>query len=539
MNITGIFKKSYLVGLDIGSSSIKFAQFVEKEDGLHLVRADLKEIGISKDDVSREEEIASVLTHLFKGIDINKSKVIVTVNCPQTSVKKITTPYMPKSELRQGIMLEIKNYFPFAIDDSILDFEVLEEIENKGVRQYEVLLNVCPRKTVQKNISILNKAKIKPYSVVGSSYVLQRSAWHIVPSAGPDHEEDAKCLIDIGESHTELVIGKGRMLMFARKIPVTGSDFTKAMTGVLVSDRGKMQLSPEEAEKIKREAGIPQERESRIIGDKISTKQIRAMLMSPLEQLTSEIERCFSYYREDSGGGSINSVILFGGGASLKGLAGYLSKELEINVSVGNSFEALSVEKGAIPQGEDISNRMELAINAVLNEERGINLLPPEIKDEKFRVVKRGMIEAVATAVILVSALLFIGMRIKIGNFDKRIYAAKMELSGLQPEVNKAEAKKMAAMVLAEEPYWQDVFREIGSIIPNEVYINNIKMENNIITMKGIAASQDGQQIISDMIIKLEEGLFNNVKLVEGKDLADKSGIEFELRCWLDRTNAK
>ena len=105
--------------------------------------------------------------------------------------------------------------------------------------------------------------------------------------------------------------------------------------------------------------------------------------------------------------------------------------------------------------------------------------------------------------------------------------------------VAKAEAKKMAAMVLAEEPFWQDMFRELGSIIPNEIYMNNIKMDSNIITMKGIAASQDGQQIISDMIIKLEAGLFKNVKLIESKDLADKSGIEFELRCWLDKAYGK
>ena len=57
--------------------------------------------------------------------------------------------------------------------------------------------------------------------------------------------------------------------------------------------------------------------------------------------------------------------------------------------------------------------------------------------------------------------------------------------------------------------------------------------------MKGMVASQDGQQIISDFIIKLENGLFHNVKLIESKDLPGEAGIDFELRCWLDMAHEK
>ena len=534
MGILDIFKKEHIIGLDLGSSSVKFAQFVEKEDGLHLIRAELKELNTAQGEALREKETILALTHLFKGIDLKKAKIIASINCPQTSIKKITTPYMPKSELRQGIMLEAKNYFPFAVNESIFDFEVLDEIENKGVRQYELLLNVCPRKTVEKYLSVLTKTKIKPYSVVGSSYALERAAWHIGPRSAKDKGQPARCFIDIGESHTELVISSGRMLMFARKIPVTGADFTKALMNVLTSDRGKTQLSFEEAEKIKREVGIPSGVEPRIIDGKVSTAQIRSMLMSPLEQLANEIERCFNYYREDTGGGKIGSITLFGGGSSLKGLAKYLSDSLELNVTVGNSFEDLPMEKSVLQGKENIANRMELAVSVALSEEKGINLLPLEIKNEKVITFKRGIIEAVAVALILTLSFVYIGMDIKLNNIKKRTSVARMELSSLETQLRKAEAAVLANKILIDEPQWEDVFTELSNILPNNIYLTNISMQNNIMTIKGVVASEYGEDILSEFIITLEKGIFSSVKLVTSKELSEKNGTEFELTCWVD-----
>ena len=529
-----IFKKEYIIGLDLGSSSIKFAQFVEREDGLHLVRAELKELNPAQGEALIEKETLSALAHLFRGINLKKAKIIASINCPQTAIKKITTPYMPKSELRQGIVLEARNYFPFAVDESIFDFEVLDEIENKGVRQYEVLLNVCPRKTVEKYLSILTKAKIKPFSVVGSSCALERAAWHIGPQTVNDKAQAARCLIDIGESHTELVISRGRMLMFARKIPVTGGDFTRALTNILTSDRGKTQLSFEEAEKIKKDVGIPPGLESNVIDDRISLAQIRSMMMAPLEQLANEIERCFNYYREDTGGGRIGSVTLFGGGSSLKGLTNYLSENLGMNVTIGNSFDGLLMEKNAVRGKEDIANRMELAVSVALSETNGINLLPHEIKNEKAITFKRGIIEAVAAGVILAMIFVYTGMGIKVNNIRKRASAAKMELASLGPQLRNAEATVLANKILVDEPQWEDVFMELSNLLPGNIYLTNISMQNSVMTIKGVVASEYGEDILSEFIITLEKGIFNNVKLVTSRELPEKHGIEFELRCGVD-----
>ncbi|MCX5714441.1 MAG: pilus assembly protein PilM, partial [Candidatus Omnitrophica bacterium] len=354
---------------------------------------------------TRQSEEAA-LKRLLSGIDLKKSKTIVVINSPQTDMKTITAPYMPKSELREGVRLAAKNYFPFPVDESFLDFEILGDIVDGGVKKYEIAVAASPKKTANKYLSLLQKAGIKPASLVPASYALKKAAEGLC-----GNDDRSRCFIDIGKTYAELIILKGKHQEFIRKIPVAGDDFTKALTQVLASDRGRLELSFSEAENIKLETGIPSGTETKIIGNKISTAQIKSMLMTPLENLTGEVGRCFDYYRELSKGAKIDSVVLFGGGSFLGGLVKSLSEGLGIDVKLGDSA------------------RFELAMGAAMSSSAGVNLLPLEIKEASKVILRRGAFEAVATALVLISVLVYIGLKIKLNSLDKRISAASLELS--------------------------------------------------------------------------------------------------------------
>jgi len=128
------------------------------KDGLHLVKADLKELGPSDDPARREEEVAGAIRFLLRGINLKKSTIIANTNCPHTAIKKIVVPYMPKPELREALKLQAKNYFPFPIDKSLLDFEIMGDIVEKGVRKYDLVIGTCPINTVDSYLSLLKKA---------------------------------------------------------------------------------------------------------------------------------------------------------------------------------------------------------------------------------------------------------------------------------------------------------------------------------------------------------------------------------------------
>lgn len=531
--IDTLFKKEYIIGLDIGYSSIKLAVFTRSDNGLRLTRMDLKEIYDNSNETSRENESVSILKSLFKNINPKRSKVVASINCPNTAIKNIVAPYMPKSELYEGLRLQAKNYFPFPINESVLDFEIMGDHIEKGTRKYDISVAVCPVNTINKYLILLAKAGVVPSSFVSPCYALQKIA-----SESNSKAEEAVCYVDIGDMNTELIITKGKHLVFTRKIPISGKDFTKSMTDVLISDRGKVQLSTAEAKKIKHDVGIPLETDSRIIDNKISCGQILSMLRSPVEQLISEIERCFDYYREESSGGKISSLKLFGGGSSLSGLAKYISDHFGIEAVLGDATKGIPMDREAESKRGELSHRMDIAIGAALGEGEGINLLPSEIKNKTKDTITRGTIAAAATASLIAVILLYIGMNIQLDNFKKRANVARLELSSLQTHLQKAEAQALASRVLADEPQWEDVFIELSNLIPDNMHIREMRAENKTITLYGFVDSDEGEQVLADFILTLEKGIFHNVKLVQSKDTGDKDGVEFVLKCWIDYENS-
>lgn len=476
-----IFKKENLVGLDIGSSSMKIAHFTDTKEGLRLTRAELREYKRSADGQVTDDEMLASLKAILGDINLKKTRFIVNIDSAETAIKKITAPYMPRKELTDGVKLEADNYFPFSTAGSILDFEITGDVVEKGVKKYDLIVGVSPRKTVEKYLAILGKAGIRPSSVIPSSYALWRTALRQPTEKGAA----AVCSMDIGELYNQLIITKGRDLVFARKLPISGNDLKKNMD-------------------------------------------------ESLDLLIKEIERCLSYFREISRDGKVDTLILYGGGACFEGITGPLSEGLGMEVKFGDPLSGINTEKDAVREKEKVSYRLGAAIAAALSDVKGINLLPLEIKEEVKRVFKRGTMEAAATAALIASILFYIGMETKADNLSKRVAAAKQEVSSLSRAAKLAEAKRLAQTVLSDEPYWEDIFYELGGLVNSRIVLDSVSMDNKVITITGTVDSPEGQQILADFMIRMEKGIFNSVKLIESRNILETPGVEFTISCQVD-----
>ncbi len=523
-----ISRKDFLIGIDLGSTSVKFVQFYKDKEGLCLRKADLKETGPPEDPSSRKQKIAAALKEWLRGMDLRHSAFAVTFNGPEAGARIVTAPPMPRQELGEALKLEVKKYFAFAAESAVLDFESCGETMEKGVLKQRVFVAAAEGKAVDEILALLKNAMIQPDSLVPVPCALQK----LGECFGPK-DETIRCLVEIGECHTEFVILRGSRLAFTHKIPVTGRDFTQAMTAVLGSDLGKTGLSLEEAETIKREVGIPPENEGGMIRATISSAQVLAMLRRPLEQLVEEIDRCLSYYQEETDGGKVDSLFLFGRGAFLKGLCQSLSAGLGIEVKIGNPLEIFGIKSSGLKADQDFSP-FAPALGAALSCGKGVNLLPPEIKYKTRHTFKRTLIRSGMAAGILLLAFLYIGMTIQARNFQKRIEAARQEIASIQADMPEIRMRIAAHNRRAAEPYWEDIFKEISHLVPPGVVLTELRMTDGKIGLKGTLASETKEAVLSDFISQLKQRAFKNVKLVTASEQPGKRSSEFELECRLD-----
>lgn len=521
------FKKEFIIGLDIGSSSVKMVKLAMKGESVHIKAAQSEEIVQVDDEASKERATLLALKKIIAKSHLQDSEVIVGLNCPRTTIKKVVVPQMPKDELAEGIRLESKNYFPFPVEGAHLDYNIMGEIEDQGVKKYELIVATCPKDTIDKSLSLLGKAGIKPASLVPACYGLKRLVETVLTG-----KDEVRCLVDIGNSQSELIIFKGEDLIFSRTIPISGQDFTKSMMAILSSEKGRVQLTFDEAERIKREIGIPREGETKMVGEKINTSQILSMLRSPLSQLVNEIDRCLHYYREETGRENVGSIVLTGRGSALKGLPSFLSEELGMEVRLARVPEGVKVEDG----GMDFKEKpfeYAVALGAAVSTKDRINLLPIEIKEQTSRTLKRAAILSIAVGAALILTFIYIGMKIQLANYRKKIPVAEMEFASLSPQLKEAEMQYLANLALSKEPYWEDVFKELSNITPEDIYLNEIHMEDESIVVKGIVVSEEKEKLLSGFIFALEKGIFKNVRLVKTEEVT-KAENEFELKFWVD-----
>ena len=519
-------KKHFIVGIDIGSSSIKIAQFKKVDSDLMLVYSNVVEF-------SQEAGPDTKLTTLNKalgGIDIKKSEFICVINCPGTFTLELTVPYMSHSELTEAVKWQARKFIPFIAEDTEVDFQIQGEVNEKGTKHLRILVSLSPKKTIAENLSLLNQAGIKPTSLIPAPLALKS----LIDRLGAVKDETL-AILEIGANITEIVIFKSNMPVFNRKIPVTGMDFTKSFNTKLASERGVLELSLKESEQIKRICGIPKVASQELIDGKISCIQAISLMRPVLERLSNQISQSFDYYHESWSPDKINRLIIYGGGAKLKGLDEFLASELNIKVELGDCVAGVDKLEGALKKEDSL--QLDLAIGAALNRSKDINMLPLELKTQTQKSVWGAAFKATVTAVILILAFVYIGMQIQLSNFNKKLTAQDLLLKVLGPQLKEAREQLEINNVINELPFWEDIFRELSNVLPDNLYLTNMVIDSDNMVLKGVILSKEFrmEEVLSQFMLGLENGIFKEVSLVSTQKKQEPfESLEFEIKCKLE-----
>src|SRR3954447_3444389 len=164
----------HLVGVDIGSSSIKVCQLREGRKGLELVRlgfAPLPPQTIVDGHVMNSGAVVETLSRIFQDAKIKSRDVAMSVSGQSVIIRKITVPMMTPAELAEQIQWEAEQHIPFDIKDVQIDYEVLRRRPEAG--QMDLLLVAAKRDEISDYTQIARSAKLKPLVVDIDAFTVQ------------------------------------------------------------------------------------------------------------------------------------------------------------------------------------------------------------------------------------------------------------------------------------------------------------------------------------------------------------------------------
>ncbi len=336
MDIKGLFSGSKkLVGLDIGSSSLKLAEIISTSHGHILNR--FRQIPVPKGvivDGALEDAsaLSSILKELFRNSGCKGKGIVTSLSGNSVIVKKVTLAQMEEKELRDLIRDEAGKYLPFdSMDEVNYDFQILGDNEYNP-NQMDVIIVAAKKTDVNSYLDAVIAAGLNVMIMDVDSFALET-----MYEANYEFEDNEIVVIaNIGANITNVNVIKGGMSIFTR-------DFTSAGNTITEGLQEKYHVTAEEAERIKTE-GLP--------GGEQESADLKNAILECAEPICSEIERSVDYFRSTFGGDYIKHVYLSGGSARIAGLSAHLSQRLNIETELINPLYKIGYNKKNIDAGK-------------------------------------------------------------------------------------------------------------------------------------------------------------------------------------------
>lgn len=319
-------KKSKIIGLDIGSNSIKLALIADHGKDLALVKFGIKYLSpesIVDGTVMDRSQVAGVIAELLQENQIKSKDVAIGVSGNSVIVKRISLPEMGEEELSESINWEAEQYIPFAIEDVNLDFQILGPTPKEGANTMDVVLVAAKKDKINDYVSLVTETGLNPMIMDVDAFALENmfEVNYEIESGRVD------ALVNIGAAVMNINILRDGLSVFTRDSSMGGNNYTEAL-------QKEFGLGFESAERVKKGEDGPNENQDRV----------QEILNSVSEDIAAEAARSLDFFRATTGIENVDRVILSGGSSMVAGFMDILSEKVGVPVELANPFRNISLD---------------------------------------------------------------------------------------------------------------------------------------------------------------------------------------------------
>jgi len=274
----------------------------------------------------------AAIKQLWKAGGFTTKKVAFGVSNRKVVVREVTLPKLVGPRRQTSLRFAVEGQVPIDLDDAILDFLPLRDIDVKGELRQEGLLVATVRSSLESTVSAIERSGHFVDAIDFSGFSLLR----LLP--GPLRGTQA--IVNIGASSTTVVISAAATPHFVRIVPSGGDDITRSIERALG-------VSFVEAEQDKVARGLQ--------GGAVETRDIEAetVLRENVAGLIDSIRNTFAFWAGTHPDSPVTSVLLAGGGSRLNGLAPVLTRALGVPTAYADPLAAFGMGRNLAESGID------------------------------------------------------------------------------------------------------------------------------------------------------------------------------------------
>jgi len=312
-----------LIGVDIGTSSIKVCQAKESRKGVSLERfgyAALPPQTIVDGQVMDASTVTETLQRVTREAGIKQKEVALSVSGQSVIIRKITVPMMTAAELDEQIHWEAEQHIPFDIKDVQVDYQVLRR--RPEASQMDLLLVAAKRDQINDYAQLARDAKLKPVVCDIDAFTVQ----NLFEFSRGVPVDQTIALINVGASLSSLNIVAGGVSAFSREIANGGNVITEEI-------QKQLGVPFDQAEAYKCGGSAAPDDPYRA-GAGMVPEQVFTVVEAIADAIAAEIQRSLDFFMATSGEGEISQIFVTGGTANLASLGQAIERRARVPVEV-------------------------------------------------------------------------------------------------------------------------------------------------------------------------------------------------------------
>lgn len=323
--------RSNLIGLDIGSSSVKVCQLKESQRGFSLKGFGMIALppeAIVDGSVMNASAVADAIGELLEGQRINAKEAAISVSGHSVILRKINLPIMTREELDESIQWEAEQYIPFDINEVFIDVAVLNEHNDHG--QMDVLLVAAKRDMIADYTDVVREAGLNTTIVDVDAFAVQNAfeANYDVPLG------ETMALINVGASVVNVNVLNSGLSAFTRDIAQGGNQYTDEI-------QKQLNVSYDEAEALKI-GGADGD------ADSVVPQEVERVMQQVSDSIANDIQRSLDFYGATSADATIHKVLLSGGCAKVPALSQAIENQTGISVETLEPFRSIDISNSKL-----------------------------------------------------------------------------------------------------------------------------------------------------------------------------------------------
>jgi type IV pilus assembly protein PilM len=323
-----------LIGVDVSSTALKLVELSEAGKGAYRLERyaiePLPKDVVTDGNIANLDQVADAMRRAHKRLGSRNRNIALALPAAMVITKKIIVPAgQTEDELELQVETEANQYIPFALDEVNLDFQTLGPAPSSP-DEVEVLIAASRKEKVEDRVAIADAAGLKPRVMDVESYATEEAFKLVAPSLPANGRDQNIALVDIGAHVMHFYVLRNNQILFSRDQAFGGNQLTHEI-------QRAFNLSPEEAESAKKNAGLPENYDVDV-------------LQPFMETLALEVTRALQFFFTSTSYSQVDQIVLAGGCALVPGLDELVAKRAGANTIVGNPFANMAVSDRIRPR---------------------------------------------------------------------------------------------------------------------------------------------------------------------------------------------